>query len=413
MSVIAILTSNKTTYDSLHGILAMVGAEFDRLGHEVQMLNLLAPETPARLTALLPRRAETMAIGFSGIGLELYTNDKKLFWDEAQIPCFTWFCDHPSYHVRRHGLESRYLAHGYVFPDHAAFNRDHLQANGAVFATHIGIPDPGFFGRLPPEKRNGRLVFAKSGWNPAELERSYRTTMPPKLFAILFDAIAEARGKFCGTFPEIIVRVAAEHMVYLTPGRDMFNTILTRLDNYTRAVRSREVGAVLLDYPVDFIGGGWDDLAGKGRHARILGAMPFDAMREGLGSYLAAVSLNPNVDLSVHDRVFFALGAGTVPVFDANSFSAAHMPHLSRFSFGQDQDAASVAAAVEAVLADPATAQAATAATLDELYPRFSMSRSVQDIHEITMSMTGTAGARLLPAEPAPPNVWAPTAKVA
>ena len=158
--------------------------------------------------------------------------------------------------------------------------------------------------------------------------------MPPKLFAILFDAIAEARGKFCGTFPEIIVRVAAEHMVYLTPGRDIFNAILTRLDNYTRAVRTREVGTVLADYPVDFIGGGWDDLAGKGRHARILGAMPFDAMREGLGSYLAAVSLNPNVDLSMHDRVFFALGAEhRAVVFDANSFSATHMPHLARYSF--------------------------------------------------------------------------------
>ncbi|MBR0797677.1 hypothetical protein JQ615_20035 [Bradyrhizobium jicamae] len=409
MSVICVLYSSHTTYDSLRGILAMAAAEFDRLGYEVQMVDLLAPDFGARINALLPRKAETMAIGFSGIGLEIHTKDGQLLWDVAQIPVFTWFCDHPCYFARRHTLQSRYAVHGYVFPDHAAFNRDHLRT-GAVFATHMGIPDPRFFGGMPPDKRNGRLVFAKSGWNPAELERTYRKTLPPKLFAILFDAIAEAQGKFCSTFPEIIRTVAAEHLVYLTPGGDVFNAILTRLDNYTRAVRTCEVGAALADYPVDIIGGGWEHLDCTGRQARKLGAMTFDAMREGLGSYLGAVSLNPNVDQSVHDRVFFALSAGTVPVFDANSFSTTHMPHLAPYTFGQ-QGTASVAAAVEALLADPVAAQLANAATFNELYPRFSMSRSMQDIHEITMTIAGVPGTRLLPAEPAPPNVWAPTAK--
>ncbi|WP_244485487.1 hypothetical protein [Bradyrhizobium tropiciagri] len=129
-------------------------------------------------------------------------------------------------------------------------------------------------------------------------------------------------------------------------------------------------------------------------------------MREGLGGHLAAVSLNPNIDLSVHDRVFFALGAGTVPVFDTNRFSTAEMPHRTRYGFGQDTT--SIAAAVEAVLADPAAAQAATATTMSELYPRFSMQRSLQDIHEITMSIAGAAGAGLLPAEPVPAGVWTP-----
>jgi hypothetical protein len=406
MSVICIPTSNTTAYDSVRGILAMAGAELHRLGHEVRMLDLTAPDLPSRLNALLPRRAETIAIGMSGIGLELYTDDRKLFWDAAQIPYFSWYCDHPSYFVRRHRRESRYVVQAYVFPDHAVFNRDYLQANGAAFACHIGIPDPGFFGGVPAAKRNGRIVFAKSGWNPVALERSWRTTMPPKLFAILFDAIGAARGKTCGAFSEIILAAAAEHLVYLTPGGDLFNVILTRLDNYTRAVRTREVGAVLCDYPVDFIGGGWDDVAASGRHARFHGAMPFDSLRENLGTYLAAASLNPNVDLSVHDRVFFALGAGTVPIFDANRFSREHLPRLVRFSF--DQEAESIAAAVEAVLADPVAAQVATSETFAEIYPRFSMRCSVQDIHEIATSVAGAARESLFPAAPSPAGVWTP-----
>ncbi|MBW7972461.1 glycosyltransferase [Bradyrhizobium sp. BR 10289] len=132
--------------------------------------------------------------------------------------------------------------------------------------------------------------------------------------------------------------------------------------------------------------------------------MPFDGLRENLGTYLGAASLNPNVDLSVHDRVFFALGASTVPIFDANSFSQANFPRLSRFGFAQDAD--SIAAAVEAVLEDPEAAQAATAATLHETYPRLSMQRSVQDICEITTRMAGKAGAKLSPAAPSPSSYW-------
>ncbi|MCP3469277.1 hypothetical protein NLM33_02915 [Bradyrhizobium sp. CCGUVB1N3] len=407
MSVVCILTANNSAYHSVRGILLIAAAELDRLGHEVKVLDLEAPDLPARLDALLPRRDETIMICMSGIGLELYTKDQKLFWDMSRIPLFNWNCDHPSYFIRRHRLESRYVVHGYVFPDHAVFSRDHLHTNGAAFATHIGIPDPGFFGGPPAEKRNGRIVFAKSDWNPAKLERSWRETLPPRLFAILFDAIAAARGKNCSAFPEIICTVAAEHLVYLTPGGDVFNAILTRLDNYTRAVRTREVGAVLANYPVDFIGGGWDDFAASSRRARFLGAMPFDALRENLGTYLGAASLNPNVDLSVHDRVFFALGAGTVPIFDANGFSKQHLPRLSRFSFGQDAD--SVAAAVEAVLDDPAAAQAATATTMAEAYPRFSMRRSVQEICEITTQIAGAAGAQLIPSLPSPAGVWTPS----
>ena len=155
MSVICIPTSNTTAYDSVRGILAMAGAELDRLGHEVRMLDLTAPDLPSRLNALLPRRAETIAIGMSGIGLELYTDDRKLFWDAAQIPYFSWYCDHPSYFVRRHRRESRYVVQAYVFPDHAVFNRDYLQANGAVFAAISAFPTPVFSAACRPRKGTG------------------------------------------------------------------------------------------------------------------------------------------------------------------------------------------------------------------------------------------------------------------
>jgi hypothetical protein len=74
--------------------------------------------------------------------------------------------------------------------------------------------------------------------------------------------------------------------------------------------------------------------------------------------------------------------------------------------FGQAAD--SIAAAVAAVLYYPAAAQAATAATLAETYPRLSMQRSVQEICEITTQMAGIGGAKLNPSLPSPAGVWNP-----
>jgi hypothetical protein len=405
MTLICITTANTTAYDCLHGLLGVAGAELERLGHEVQFLNLSAPDRVERLKAMMSMAGsrEMVAMGLSGIGMEIRTDDGRLLWEVAQVPYFNWFCDHPCYVPSRHRLQSRYLVHGYLFPDHAAFTRDFLAPSGPVFAAHVGIPDPGFFNIKPFDKRNGRLVFVKSGWNKSALEEQYRATLPPKLFNILFAAIEEARGHTCGAFPEILLRVAARHLTFLTPGEDVFNALLTRLDNYTRAARAQAVGAILADYPVDFLGSGWDELAGGAKRARFLGPTPFHSVREMLGSYLGAVSLNPNVDHSVHDRVFFALGAGTVPIFDANAFSRAELPLLSRYGFGADDD--SVRAAVEGVLDRPFEAQAALAATLADVYPRFSMRSSMQDIHQIMTSIAGPAVARFSPAPPAPVGV--------
>jgi hypothetical protein len=66
---------------------------------------------------------------------------------------------------------------------------------------------------------------------------------------------------------------------------------------------------------------------------RFLGPVPFDALRASLG-HISAPPLNP-FELSVHERIFFALGGGVVPIFDANCFSKRYMPQLERFSFLQ------------------------------------------------------------------------------
>src|SRR5882757_3326064 len=116
MSIACILTANTSAYDSLAGLLDMLGAEFEQLGHRVVTINLRDPAFGERLKEIIGHRAETFALSLSGLGLEIRATDRRLFWDAAQIPFFSWYCDHPSYFIRRHRIASPYIAHGYVFP---------------------------------------------------------------------------------------------------------------------------------------------------------------------------------------------------------------------------------------------------------------------------------------------------------
>jgi hypothetical protein len=97
-----------------------------------------------------------------------------------------------------------------------------------------------------------------------------------------------------------------------------------------------------------------------------------------LPSYLGCLSTNPLVDGSVHDRSFFALAAHVTPVADSNAFSRRHMPRLERYAFRFD--APSIRAAIDALLADPAGALAATEVSWSALEQKFSMRQSARRI---------------------------------
>jgi hypothetical protein len=90
------------------------------------------------------------------------------------------------------------------------------------------------------------------------------------------------------------------------------------------------------------------------------------------------LSINPLVDESVHDRVFFALAAGVPPISDGNAFMRAKMGLLEPYMFGFTR--AGIEQAVDAVLSRPAEAIARTDDTWSALAIPFGLRRSAQQI---------------------------------
>jgi hypothetical protein len=139
----------------------------------------------------------------------------------------------------------------------------------------------------------------------------------------------------------------------------------------------------VLRYPVDVFGTGWDHIPWEGARAAYHGAMNWRGTMQQLPRYLGCLSINPLVDESVHDRVFFALSTGVTPISDVNTSSRQRMPGLGRYTFAFGSDGSTrdgIEQTIDAVLSDPADALARSDAAGQTLEADFSLRRSAQQI---------------------------------
>ena len=366
--------------DCLRGFLQFARRELEADGHKVQALDIEDPQWGGKLHEMHGRERLHLALGMSGLGSDAYTQDRRLLWEVIQLPYFSWNCDHPAYFPARHTIRNPFLLHGYVFPDHARFAAESLRVNGATFAVHMGIPARAAFpgAALALARRNGRILFSKTGGDVQSIESRWKAMASP-LREVLFDASEELawRGSVTDAFP-VARRIAAERGLLIDAASAVAMTLVREIDNLVRTRRADLVVNALLDYPVDVYGSGWDHIAWDGRRARRMGPAPWREIVAAYPSYTACLSVNPMVEESVHDRSFYGLAANVTPIADSNAFSREYMPELEDYAFRFDP--VSIAAAVDHVLALPAQALERTEACWERLRTRFSMAESMRQI---------------------------------
>jgi hypothetical protein len=375
---VLILRWSGSAYDSLGGLLELTAQELMTLGFDVTLFSADAADWPQQLLPVLKQGGFTFALTMSGIGVEL-TLDGRPVWEAVKTPLFNWNCDHPCYFPIRHAVRSPYLLHGYVFPDHARYNIRHLKPNGAAFAVHLGIPPRALFADAPksPAARNGRVLFTKSGADTGKFEAAWRG-YSQDMQQILFSAAEELFARPTADFLPVLQRIAEPCGIFLDGNSRLALLLLRHLDTYIRYRRANLVMRTVLRYPVDVCGTGWDHIDFAFTSARCLGATTWRTMIDQLPDYTACLSINPLVDESVHDRVFFALAAGVPPISDGNAFMRAKMGLLEPYMFGFTREA--IEQAVDAVLTRPAEAIARADDTWSALAIPFGLRRSAQQI---------------------------------
>lgn len=370
-----------SAYDSLDGFLGLIASEFRELGHEATFFSVEGKGWSRTLAGLLETEHFDFALTMSGIGVEAVIPGQGLLWEVTKVPLFNWNCDHPCYFPPRHALRSRFVLHGYVFPDHAQYNIRYLNPNGMAFAVHMGMPPRHIFhgAPLPLAARNGRIIFTKSGKDSNAIAAEWQDRLPP-LREILHAAAEELLHRDTSAFVPILQRIAEPHGLLLAADGELMLSLIRELDDYIRFRRGDMVVQTLLDFPVDVFGTSWDHIPrDQARSARFHAPLPWhSAAVERLPRYLGALSINPLAEQTVHDRVFFAIAAGVTPLSDDNAFVRTRMPSLRPYCF--DFTPERVAAAADALLSDPGEALARTEAAWQALARDVTMRRAAEQI---------------------------------
>ena len=381
MAHVLVLRWTGSAFESVSGMLDLAAQELRGLGHAVTAFPVAGAGWGQRLAGRIEAEQFDFALTMSGVGVDVVVPGKGLLWDVAKLPLFNWNCDHPCYFPPRHGVRSRFVLHGYLFADHAQYNLQHLNPNGLAFAVHLGLPPRSLFpgAPLPAGARNGRIIFTKSGKDSNAIAAEWRERAPP-LRDILLTAAEELLHQSTAACFPVVQRIAGDHGLFLAGNGELALGLIRELDDYLRFRRGDMLVRTLLDYPVDVIGPGWEHIpwhrAGAAAHH---GALPWrTATFERLPHYLASLSLQPLVEQSVHDREFYALAAGVVPLSDDNAFAQACLPALQpyRFDFTRER----IVAAADALLSDPAAALQRTEAAWQGMQPAFTLRQAMMQI---------------------------------
>jgi hypothetical protein len=244
-----------------------------------------------------------------------------------------------------------------MFRDHALYQASDVRSGNMVTSIDYGIPDLSLRPISEVKSRRPRIVFAKTGNSPAALAQSWRAA--PKLERLLhdlLDALALERNGFAfvAAFPPVIAQVASAHRFELQPF-DLLSRFLTaQIDDYIRRLKSTAIAKALLPFDVDVFGAAWEHIDSSQAKAQFHGPVDYALLEAGFSSATASLTMNPNIDLSAHDRFFTAIGAGIMPLGDRNSYIAERFPEALPYSF--DFSAGSIEAALEKVFSAPDTA---------------------------------------------------------
>jgi len=362
-------------YNSLDGVLSLITREWDRAGIRIIWVDLSFPDWEKRLLAEIEANQIRLCIA-TGFGGRFRFEDEYL-WEHFRIPFVTILHDHPGYFGMQHRDLPRGVVLAYVYRDHALYQRDHVKSANLVITIDLGVPvTPA---QLSPDAGRGstaQVIFAKTGNDPLELEAKWAAR--PAIAGIIHDILDEVGLQNCSVFPAAIGKVASAHRLELQPFDKISRFLIVQVDDYIRRRKSTLIVEAIKKFPVDIYGGHWDHISRHGAQARFRGAVQYSVLEYEIARSIASITMNPNVDLAVHDRFYTALGAGVMPITDSNTFTKTNFPTLAPYTF--NFFGRSVEAALERVFTRPREATEIARAARNAAVGSLSTQHAANDI---------------------------------
>ena len=270
--------------------------------------------------------------------------------------------DHPCYYPDRHVQTSNAHASVYAFPEHRAFFEKWIRPISPCQGVSVLLPIATLGTCEIDEtklahKASGRIAFFKNGNNPEALRKAWKTHLPEALSDALLSIGMDASNAIGAKSPASLESRVIEYFEH-APGAINIETgllcfIVAQLDDLVRREKSTLLGRVLRDYPVDIFGDFWEHVDFTRGEAQHLGSGTYLQMVESMKSYLAIVDMSPNIDKSVHERLYHAATHYTVCISNRTDYLAEGFPELACYAYEFSE--ASIRRAIEKVLKDPDT----------------------------------------------------------
>jgi hypothetical protein len=283
----------------------------------------------------LARDGILFGFGFAGVGgflnhIDPVTQANVNMWDTLRVPFISLLADQPAALPSNHRIPARYIVNGYFYRDFFEVQRSFIRSPQiSVMLPQYCVPNPHRDAK-PWGKREQRMVFVKSGGDPA-LRRANWRDYPVRIRAILEEASAEILTRSTGDINGVVRDCFASHGIAVGDRHDIFFAAVQQIDAYVRHFRGTQMAQALCRVPATIIGARWEHVDTSGAKARFLPAIKGDALTELYADTQFLVNVTPNFSSGTHERVLQGMAAKACVISDDNDFSRPRLAALPSY----------------------------------------------------------------------------------
>lgn len=286
----------------------------------------------------------------AGIGAKLTVNGRSL-WDIIRVPFISALADHPAQMPPNHRTQAKFVVNGYLYKEHLAVQQQIVRSpQMSVLIPHGIAPNP-YSNRTPWNKRSRKIVFLKSGGDPAARSASWQV-WPNQLRSILEESSAQALQLPTGDITPIVLACLNAYGIDLSERHDILLALLNEVDWYVRLVRLTMMAKALCRVPADIIGARWEHIDQTGSRAKFHAAINAAQMPELFADTKFVINVTPNFSSGTHERIPNGFSAKACVLSDDNSYTKAKYSNLPNY-FGFSWDDPDWEEKVVANLEDP------------------------------------------------------------
>ena len=290
---------------------------FSQHGLASRLIDLMDAHWRNELADCLVAGKPMFCFSFQGFGMTLMLNGEN-YWGLNQIPFLSYLGDSPYHAPALHAAEGPGLYLLYACADFLEVYRDHLHGRACASLLGHAYPDNPHANETPWAERRHRVVFAKTGINPAQLRAAW-TDLPRAIHTLLEESAEHVLTGTDMTVAAVCAAAFGRNHLHCGGQRELFLSVCSTVDRYVRAVRAERMVRALLPHDALIIGD-WSHLDRPGARAQFRAPVGAGTLDTLYAQSRVVVNTSPPMCHGIHERIMAGLLAKAAVVSDTTPY---------------------------------------------------------------------------------------------